>query len=93
MLLSMSNHYQTRAPRRQNGTGWTLTAQQCRESPKYDGIQFRHDNELRISHRIPDKRASNPRFRHQLGNSARQTLRLPESVPLRRLARNNIDRG
>ena len=25
MLLSMSNHYQTRAPRRQNGTGWTLT--------------------------------------------------------------------
>ena len=27
MLLSMSNHYQTRAPRRQNGTGWTLTTQ------------------------------------------------------------------
>ncbi len=25
MLLSMSNHYQTRAPRRQNGAGWTLT--------------------------------------------------------------------
>jgi hypothetical protein len=25
MLLSMSNHYQTRAARRQNGAGWTLT--------------------------------------------------------------------
>jgi hypothetical protein len=25
MLLSMPNHYQTRAPRRQNGAGWTLT--------------------------------------------------------------------
>ena len=25
MLPSMSNHYQTRAPRRQNGAGWTLT--------------------------------------------------------------------
>jgi hypothetical protein len=27
MLLSMSNHYQTRAPRRQNGAGWTLTVE------------------------------------------------------------------
>ena len=25
MLLSMSNHYQTCAARRQNGAGWTLT--------------------------------------------------------------------
>jgi len=31
MFLSMSNHYQTRAPRRQNGARWTLTDRRANE--------------------------------------------------------------